>query len=136
MGSWRMDVAPAAMTPHLSRAQALALFQSSDAGRMTKQPNTTTTLRFGLFSGNAPNPNAPDGRLTGSHPIGPLPGWIALVDGVEMLSSGGGVPPGMPSSPKTPVKGYALIVISDQDGRDLSGLEEVGGGSASSTGIE
>jgi hypothetical protein len=42
----------------------------------------------------------------------------------------------MTSSPETPVKGYALIVISDQDGRYLSGLEGVGGGSASSTGIE
>jgi len=138
MDSWRMDPAPPDVKPRLSQAQVLALLGRSAPGDHTAQPHTTTTVRFGLFTGNGPNPSGPppDHLLTGSHPIGPLPAWIILVDGIELVPSGGGFSPGGSVVPVTPVRGYALTVVSDQDGHDLTGSYEVGGASAASTGIE
>jgi len=131
-----MDPAPATLNPRLSEAQALALFQASEMGKMAAGANTTTTLRFGLFSGNGPNPTLPDHHLTGSHPIGPLPAWIVLVDGIEMMPSGPGSVAGSPVVTRLPAKGYALAVISDSDGSALTGLDAVGGASAATTGIQ
>jgi hypothetical protein len=130
-----MDPAPDAVKPQLTEARALALFERSDAGRMTAQPNTTTTVRFGLFRGNGPNPTGADHRLTGSHPVGPLPAWLILVDGIEVVPIGPSPPPGSSLAPRAPVRGYALAVFSDDDGRDLIGVEE-NSGSAASTGIQ
>jgi hypothetical protein len=150
MGSWRMDVAPAGVSPRLSRDAAIAMYNASPDGGITRQSGTTTRAFFGLFSGNAPNPSAPDGRLTGTHPIGPVPAWLFLVEGLELAPTGQGVAGGGPlvpgAQPTTtnastttsalPTSaGYAVAVLSDPDGRLLTGLQESGSG-AGSTGIE
>jgi hypothetical protein len=132
MGSWRMDPAPADARPHLSQSEALALFRASDGGRFAGGSNTI--VRFGLFTGNAPNPNTPDGHLTGSHPIGAVPAWIIVVEGLELMPSGGAGTPGSPPRTQTTVAGYALTVLSDEDGHNLTGWYETGG-TAASTGI-
>jgi hypothetical protein len=135
MDSWRMDPAPASLASRLSAAQALALFRAIN--HVPGDANATTVVRFGLFTGNEANPPGPPPNhpLTGSHPVGPLPAWIVLVDGIQMGPAAG---PPEPSTtvPTAPLKGHAMAVISDQDGHDLFGVLEVGGESAASTGIQ
>jgi hypothetical protein len=122
----------------MTRADAIAAFKASSSGGLTNQPgNSTVAAYFGLFTGNAANPSAPDGRLTGSHPIGPLPAWLVVVDGLKIVGSGGGgVSPGSPpTTQELPGPGYALNVLRDGDGQNLTGVSETGG-TASDTGIE
>jgi hypothetical protein len=136
-----MDVAPPDVSPQLSRDAALAMYDRSPDGGLTRQSGTTTRAFFGFFTGNAPNPNAPDGTLTGTHPIGPVPAWLFLVEGLTLepggagsVSAGPGPTPTGPPTTAATGQGYAIAVLSDPVGQLLTGLSETGSGSGT-TGI-
>ena len=125
MASWRMDPAPAELRAALSVDEVRAAFEHSDFGR-----GTDARYYFGLFTGNQPNPNAPDGTLTGVHPVADVPAWLVVIDDLEMFPSGGGYAPGhTPPTPQQPVQGWAWTQLRDASGAPtLTGFEETGGG--------
>jgi len=118
MGSWRMDPAPADQTLTATPAQILTALTTRDSFKVWMAEGKTARIWFGLFSGNAPNPNAPDGRLTGSHRIEAVPSWLVVVDDIRSVGS----------QSNEPVTGYALTVVADAaDAAPIAGLEISGG---------
>lgn len=150
LGSFRVDPAPTAITPRMSAEQALAAVVATEAGWFPASSDRTTIVRFGLFTGNVSNPPAPDHTLTGSHPVAGEPAWVVVVEGVNVSPSGGGragsaistngpsdagttapaISTTLTATPETPVKGYAVTVLSDATGELLTGLSITGGGSS------
>jgi hypothetical protein len=118
LGSFRVDPAPDVVRPRLTEAQALAAFEASDAGSRPGGEEIVTVARFGLFSGNPPNAPAPDGTLTGLHPVEREPAWLIVLDGVTLRSGGAARNPDAPSTsiPEVPRVGHAVVVISDATG--------------------
>ncbi len=121
LGSFRIDPAPATTRPRMTEQQALAAFEASDAGPRPSGAQTVTVARFGLFSGNVENAPAPDGTLTGTHPVDLEPAWLIVFDGVDLRASG---PLRNPDAPSTsgaadPRKGHAVVVISDKTAQPL-----------------
>jgi len=123
--SFRVDPAPATVTPRHTAAQMLSIFEQRDGW---VGPGTSTTVRFGLFSGNKPLNGVPAGhQQVGARPVVDVPAWLIVVNGVEVASSGGGASRDMsPRALPSPRPGYALTVLGDRDGRDLTLLEESG----------
>jgi hypothetical protein len=123
MCSWRMDPAPAERQPELTLAEVRASFEQSDFGR-GQHPR----YYFGLYSGSVPNPNAPDGRLTGMHNEDDIPAWLVVLDDQTFMPSGGGAAPGEPPPTVTPVRGWSWTQLRDAPGAPvIGGFEETGG---------
>lgn len=155
LSSFRVDPAPADVGAQLSPADALRAFQAhAEAASVTRQAGTTVTVRFGLFTGNVANPLQPGSNtLTGTHEVREVPAWLVLIDGVRTAGSGGGAGGSSVSSadsggvvttlatvttappPSNLMTGYAVTVISDGDGRLLTGLM-ITGGSVSQLGLD
>jgi hypothetical protein len=129
MGSWKIDVAPAEVQPKMTADQVVTRFQAGDFGRSFKREAGTFRAYFGVFHGNAPNPNAPDGRLTGTHPIGGVAAWLILVEGISGAPSGPALPAGVARPSEGPMPIHAFTVYSDDPVAPLvlTGLQEEGG---------
>lgn len=109
-----MDPAPPDVQPRMTIDAATA-----EGATHGQSSGTATTVYFGLFSGSQPNPNAPDGTLTGVHQVAGIPAWMVIVDGVVMGPVGG---PGQRAVADAPAQ--TLRVIADADGTDLIGVLE------------
>jgi hypothetical protein len=145
LSSYRVDPAPEDLKPALSQADAIRAFEATDAASVAHQAGTTVIVRFGLFTGSVPNPPAPDHTLTGTHQVQQQPAWLILIDGVQPVPSRGGAvnppevlglsPAGAPTAATTIttaagpeiVTGHAVAVITDPEGRLLTGLTITGG---------
>jgi hypothetical protein len=116
-----MDPAPAEVQPTLTLADVRAAYAKgfgSDHARYF----------FGLFSGNEPNPNASDGRLTGVHRVDAVPAWLVVIDDQTFMPSGPASPPGEPRPTVEPIHGWAWTQLRDAPGApQIAGLEETGG---------
>jgi predicted small lipoprotein YifL len=80
-----------------------------DATRSERSDKYAATAWFGVFAGNVPNPNAPDGRLTGVHWVTDVPVWLIITHDTERVTYGKGGPP-VPG--KTT---YDVAVFADAD---------------------
>lgn len=127
LASFRVDPAPSSIQPRLSEAQVLAAFDASDAAPRPYGSDYVTIVRFGLFSGNVSDPPAPDGTLTGSHPVEGEPAWLVVFDGIRLREGGPARNPDTPpveqgsTAPTELRTGHAASVISDSTARLLSG---------------
>src|SRR5438094_9547900 len=63
MGSWRADPAPDVLTPRLTQAQVIRLVRAGPVGGQSETSGATFTARFGLWTGNLPNPETSDHHL-------------------------------------------------------------------------
>jgi hypothetical protein len=116
LSSWRMDPAPADMQSTLTLDEVRTSFEKSDFGR-NQQPR----YYFGLFTGNEPNPNAPDGRLTGVHRVENVPAWLVMIDNREIPLYGS-------HDNAPPEHGWAWTQLYDRPGASpISGEEDTGG---------
>ncbi|MDQ6945735.1 MAG: hypothetical protein M3256_05535 [Actinomycetota bacterium] len=145
LSSYRVDPAPEDLKPALSQADAVRAFEVTDAASVAHQAGTTVIVRFGLFTGSVLNPPAPDHTLTGTHQVQQQPAWLILIDGVRSFPSRGGAanppeilgvsPAGATAAATTIttapgpeiVTGHAVAVITDPEGRLLTGLTITGG---------
>jgi hypothetical protein len=135
LASFRVDPAPSSVQPSLSDAQVLAAFDVSDAAPRPSGSDYVTIVRFGLFSGNVSNPPAPDGNLTGSHPVEGEPAWLVVFDGIRLRESGAARNPDAPpvdqGSTAPPGEqrriGHGAAVISDSTAQLLSGYMTASG---------
>jgi hypothetical protein len=88
-------------------------FEATEFGR-----GKSARFYFGLYTGNEPNPNAPDGTLTGVHPVTDVPAWLAFIDDQTFPASGGAAP----------VHGWSWTQLRDVPGAPpIAAYEQTGG---------